>query len=190
MGTHLGIVMPGQGYGPQGPVLRYPALVLRQLGAEVRTVAYPDLDDQLDEVAQWRKFSSDVGRQVSAFVDEVQPERLTFVAKSLGTIALANLDPALLSAVSRTEAVWLTPLFGRPDVRDGAVARWWRSLIVAGAADRAHDAGAHAEVVAALGAESVVLDGADHSLEVAGDIETTVAHHRVLVERVLRFLAG
>lgn len=189
MGSHLGVVLSGRGYGPQGPVLHYPRLVLQQLGADVRVVSNPETDEQLSEDAQWQQFLTGVGSQVAGFIDEVRPDRVTFVAKSLGTIALANIELNVPESTGRVEAVWLTPLFGRSDVRDGAVAKNWRSLIVAGQADPYHDAHSHAVVAAALGADSMVLDGADHSLEIAGDVQATLQVHTRFVERTLEFLA-
>ena len=189
MGSHLGVVLSGRGYGPQGPVLHYPRLVLQQLGADVRVVTNPTTDEHLSDDAQWQQFYSGVGTQVENFIEDSRPDRVTFVAKSLGTMALANMELSV-SEFDRVEAVWLTPLFGRPDVCDGAVRKNWRSLIVAGQADGYHDAASHARVVAALGADSLVLEGADHSLEVARDINATLRAHARLVERILRFLTS
>jgi pimeloyl-ACP methyl ester carboxylesterase len=51
------------------------------------------------------------------------------------------------------------------------IARWGgHSLFVIGTADPYHDAAHLAEVQHATRGETVVVDGADHSLELAGDV--------------------
>lgn len=100
-------------------------------------------------------------------------ERVTFVAKSFGTAILAHLDSAVLSS-SRTEAIWLTPLFGYAAVRSGAIAHGWRSLLVAGDGDDYHDPEAHEAVREALGADSLILKDADDRLEIPGNPIATV----------------
>lgn len=188
MTAHLGVVLSGRGYGPLGPVLHYPRLVLQQAGGDVRTVVNPELDQHGNEDDEWRQFFGNVGAQVSGFIRATEPRRVTFIAKSLGTIALANIEVDLPSSVDVVEAIWLTPLFGRDDVRSGAIARGWRSLIVAGAADPYHDQDGHAAVSEAIAAQSLVLPGADHSLEVEGDIRATLEGHRRLVDHVIDFV--
>jgi hypothetical protein len=139
------IVLPGQAYGVDGPALAVPLGVLSDSSVAVVTYASP-VAAQVDELASGA-------------------ERVTFLAKSLGTRYLASLPgrPA--------DAIWVTPLFGDAAVRDGAIASGMRSLIISGGADPTYDAAAVAAVVAALGAVSLVIAGADHGL-VGGPDET------------------
>ena len=188
MTAHLGGVLSGRGYGPHGPVLHYPRLVLQHVGADVRTVVNPQLDQQGSDDEQWQQFFGNVAEQVTGFIRETEPRRVTFIAKSLGTIALANIEVDLSPSVDRVEAIWVTPLFGRDDVCSGAIAKGWRSLLVAGEADPYHDRDGHAAVVDAIAARSLVLPGADHSLEVDGDVHATLQAHRLLVDHVIDFV--
>jgi hypothetical protein len=186
MSRWVAIVLPGGGYGPLGAVLRFPILVLEAGGADTFVVDYPQGDQQrsatLEELVQ--AASPQVARTITAAT--AAAERVTFVAKSFGTAILAHLDSAVLSS-SRTEAIWLTPLFGYAAVRSGAIVHGWRSLLVAGDADDYHDPEAHQAVREALGADSLVLKDADHRLEIPGNPMATVDSLRDLVEAVARF---
>jgi pimeloyl-ACP methyl ester carboxylesterase len=180
----LTIVLPGAGYGPIGAAIRLPCLALEDAGAESVAVAYPPLVPSrppLDEII------AHAADQVARILEEHSPLRVTVVAKSLGTVVLAAAD---LSLPTATEAIWLTPLFGDETVRAQAEQRGLRSLLVAGSADSAHDAEGHERVRAALGAESLLIAGANHALEVPGDVRATLDGLRQLVDAVERFAAS
>lgn len=59
---------------------------------------------------------------------------------------------------------------------------------MAGEADSLHEAQHHDAVAAALGARSVILPGADHLLEVPGDVMATLDGWRLLAGSVVDFL--
>lgn len=184
MTSWVALVVPGGGYGPLGAALRIPVLALEGSGAEALVVSYPARTADPDE-PWWSELRDSVARQVASAVTQAQ--RVTFVAKSLGTKALASLDSEALAG-KEVDAIWLTPLFGEPEVRSGAIELGWRSLLVAGQADAYHEPDHHEAVRDALSAASVVLPGADHRLEVAGDALATVAGLRQLAEAVTEFV--
>ena len=190
---HLAFVLAGSGYGPAGPALLVPSLAAKQSGAEVRLVSYPDWRPGLDE-ERAREFVAIVAASMAEILDEVRPRRVTFLAKSLGCEVVARLDPSVVAAagrverVERVEVVWGTPVFALPAVRDGAIAKRWPSLVISGDADPWYDAAATAAVVDATGGSALILAGADHSLEVEGDVLATVDGFRQVAEAVLGFL--
>lgn len=187
MASYLAIVLPGGEYGAHGPALHLPRLALQEAGAEAVVVKYPPLPWPLPEGGEWwDDLHRAVAGEVASIVTEARPDRVTFVAKSLGTMALAALATATTGA-ARVDAVWLTPLFGLEAVRSGAISHGWPSLLVAGGADPAHDPAAHEQVRAALVAPSLVLAGADHALEVPGDVRATLDRLRALTEAVIAF---
>ena len=184
---HLALILPGGGYGPDLPVLRLPALALAQAGAEVRVVDYPDEKPRGLERAATTEFTDAVGGTIRAIVATTEPERVTFVAKSLGTVVLAGLGAISCEDV---RALWLTPIFGEDYICEGAITKRWPSLVVAGGADPYHHSAAHARVVAATGGRSLLIEGASHSLEVAGDVMSTVEGMHKLAAAVLEFSAA
>ena len=186
MPSHLIIVLPGARYGLIGPAILFPVLALEQSGGEVHLIGYPrplPRDLNQDSAALFAVKARDL---IQAEVDARSPDRVSLVAKSLGTVVLGAIGDQL-RLPDRVEALWLTPLFGLPYVREGAARTAWRSLIVSGAADPAHDTAGLEQVVAALGAESLVIEAADHALQISGDVLATVEAMRCLAEAVLQF---
>lgn len=188
MGSWVVVVLPGGGYGPLGAALRFPVLVLSAAGADsVVAVEYPPRRGG-DEELLCPDLVSAVDSQIRSAVSGAQ--RITFVAKSLGTAALSRLDPRA-TAAAQVEAVWLTPLLMLAEVRAGIAARRsWRSLLVAGGSDPAHSPQRHEETRAALGCRSLVLVGANHALEVPGDPPASLDRLGLLTEAVTEFISG
>lgn len=182
---HLVVVLPGGNNDPWTAPVLLPSLALEQTGAVVERISYGEPRASglgLDESAA---FNAAVTRQVAEIVDAHRPDRLTFVAKSRGTLVLAAMDESVLACAP--EAIWVTPLTGLEYVRSGMVEKAWRSLVVAGGADPYHDPAGHAAVLTAIGAEDLVVDGANHGLVVEGDVLVTVEGYRRLAEATLRF---
>jgi hypothetical protein len=186
--THLGLVIPG---GPffLSAVLRMPAVALQQRGADVRDVPLPpgfDLSGNLDENRDW---FDGVGGRIQEIIDERDWSEVTFVAKSVGTMILGAVG-ARLSVPGRVDALWLTPCFPLDYVRDGAVATGWRSMIVSGAADHWYDAARTTAVADALGADHLLIEGAEHNLEVEGDVGATLGALEQLATATLSFIGS
>lgn len=175
---HVAILLPGIGYTCDLPLLYYPMRLLLDRGADVLRVeySYGRRDDyaSLSQEERGRWLFADVAAACEAALGQRVYDRVTLVGKSLGTIAMAHLlttDPRFAQA----SAVWLTPLLTNDAVRAQIVQWGGRSLFAIGTADPFYDADGLAEVRAATGGEAVVVDGADHSLEIAGDVMRSLA---------------
>ena len=170
---HLAILLPGIAYTCDMPLLYYPWRLLLACGADVLRVeyAYQQRADfkvaTADEQGRW--VVADVTAACHTVLAQRDYEQVTFVAKSLGTLGLGPVltaDPRLTSA----HVIWLTPLLRIDHVR-ADIAQWGgHSLFVIGTADPYYDATYLAEVQHATRGETVVVDGADHSLEIEGDV--------------------
>jgi hypothetical protein len=184
MTGHLAIVLPGRGYTSLGPALRLPRLAVEEAGARVVEVNYPTVPG--DEGGSWALLYEAVAEEISSLVAG-GPDELTFIAKSLGTVLLAALseDVRLPSSV---RAIWVTPILAEEPVRSGVIAKRWSSLLVAGGADTFHHPDHHRAVVDAIGASSLVLPGADHRLEVPGNVMATLGGFRAFTEAVMAFV--
>ena len=181
------VVLPGGGYGPQGPALRFPVLALEQLGPfETIVVAYPTVPTGAADASAM--LTAAVVEQVLPAIQGAPTATVIFVAKSLGTRALAGICAQLPN--DRTmSAIWLTPLFGVPEIRDRAATSGLRSLIVAGSVDPYHDPAGLDAVASALAASTLVVPNADHALEVRGDVLGTLHAMHSLTRAVLEFAA-
>lgn len=185
--AHLAVVLPGANNDPWTAPLLLPSLALEEMGAKVERVSYGEPRAPGLGLEESMEFNARVSEQVAAIVDQHDPAKVTFVAKSLGTLSLAVMDKALLHC--KVEAVWVTPLLGLDHVRGGVLDKEWPSLIVAGSADPYHVPVTHAEVCAALRAQDLVIEGADHGLVVQGDVLATVEGFRRIAEVSLAFAA-
>ena len=170
---HVAILLPGIGYTCDMPLLYYPARLLLARGADVLRVeyAYQQRADfqtaTADEQGRW--VAADVTAAYQAVLAQRDYEQITFVAKSLGTLALG---PVLTAdqRLARAHVVWLTPLL-RIDHLRAHIVRWGgHSLFVIGTADPYYDEAYLAEVQHATHGETIVVDGADHSLEISSDV--------------------
>ncbi len=182
----LAIVLPGRGYSAQGPALRLPILAAEQAGYETTVIEYPV---EALEAKDWDAVAESARRQVRQALSSPLRGRVVVLAKSLGTRVLAETADELAD-FEQVSVVWVTPLFGDTGIRTAAVNANWRSLIVCGEVDPFHDVDGTAEVSAGVDAEVLVLPGADHALEVEGNVAATVAGLSTLADAALDFLVA
>lgn len=146
------ILLPGAGYAATMPLLYYARLTLAELGWTTIAVTWEPPTPGARE-----RWVCDQLEEVKATVDA----RTTLVVgKSLGSLA------AFASATQ--PAIWLTPLMASiaVPVRESRA----RALLIGGTADELWDSqSAHR-----TGKEVLEIDGADHSMEIAGAVERSV----------------
>ena len=172
MTQHVALVFPGRRYGPEMPLLHYPAQVLRERGADVHVIDYPQFLVSADAPDQqtWERATELITRAVAEAV--AGASQVTLLAKSLGTRAIARLPDGLLP--DSVHAAWLTPIFTDAATAKAAAAKTWRSLYVYGTADPSCDEAVLREIVAVTGGTVLSVDRADHGLEVEGDAVASV----------------
>lgn len=178
--AHLAVVLPGAGYTCQMPLLYYPTRLLLGAGADVLWVEYAYLGQAafraLPDDEQERRFFADVEAALRTGGAQRSYARLTLVGKSLGTLAMGHLLGARAAGAAggRADAVWLTPLLRNERLRRQIGEHRPPSCIVIGTADPHYDPALLDEVRVATGGAAVVVNGADHSLEVAGDVRRSL----------------
>ena len=190
---HIAVVFPGYGYRCFGPVIYYPTLVLLSLGADVLWVEYaydrePGYQD-LPSAERIEWLASDTSAATDVALEQRPYQRVTLVGKSLGTVAMGNLlvgDSRLRSA----EAIWLTPLLRNPDLRVQLEQLANPSLFVSGSADSQYDAAFAARIRKNPASRFLLLEGADHGLEVRDDALRSLQILRRITEATLEFLKG
>ncbi len=188
---HLAILFPGLGYRATMPVLYYPERLLVENGADALRVEYA-YDQRaefktLPEAERQRWFLSDVTAACAAGLAQRPYAQITLVGKSMGTQALGHLletQPALRSA----RYVWLTPLLRNArlcaQIRQGKP----RSLFVIGAADSHYDPAMLAELERETDGQSVVIEDANHSLEIVGDLHKSLHAIKTMLHALTHFL--
>jgi len=184
LAVHLALYFPG-GYLPgQDPFDNYLAwLSIRSLedaGAYVVPVRY---DDSLLN-ANHERFDTGVVREVSGAIAHHQPDRLTILGKSRGTHALRIVCTEAFDLPSDTRLIWQTPVWNYDPSWRAACETTLESLHIVGLADAAyHLPERHAEVRG----ETLAIPGADHGLEIPGDILGTLDAWRLTADSIIRF---
>lgn len=186
---HLGIILPGMGYGVQAPLLWYPTHMLQAHGADVLLLEYAYSRDKefagLSQEDQLKRLNADVDAAVTAGLGRRSYNRVSLIGKSLGTLAMGHLLTTEQVMVE-TRAVWLTPLL-RLEHLVAQIKEWsGPSLFVIGTDDPHYDPALLDEAQAETRGESVVIEGADHAMSVGGDIWKSID----ALERVLYGIQG
>jgi dienelactone hydrolase len=189
--NHVAVVLPGYGYRCYGPAIYYPSLSLLSLGADVLWVEYaydrePDYG-QLQPSArrEWRL--SDSKAAIDEALKQGQYDKFTLVGKSIGALVTGDLltdDRRLRSA----RAIYLTPLLRNERLRAQLERLDNLSLFVSGSADSEYDAEFAARLREKSTARFLLLEGADHSLEVPGDALRSLGMLKQLTEQTIDFL--
>jgi pimeloyl-ACP methyl ester carboxylesterase len=190
---HLVLLLPGVGYTVHMPLLYYPMRVALDQGADVLRVEtmYVKQEgfDALEPAARARQVYDDATAAFRTALGQRRYQRATLVGKSLGTLAMGHLlatEPDL----SQVEAIWLTPLLWNDTLRSQIQKFHPRSLFAAGSADPHYSADHLAKARDATQGKALVIEGANHSLEIDGDLMGSLEALRRVVEAVLNFFAA
>lgn len=182
---HLGVLFPGFGYSGQMPLLYYPRQVLFASGADVFVVGYNYSEDP-DFVAasgEQRKLRLQ-GDAVAAYekaAGQRKYERVTLVGKSIGTRAVGHVL-ATEENLPALSCIWLTPIFRSDTLCAQMKQRPHRGLFVVGTSDAHYLPDKLAEVQEATAGQAVIIEGANHSLEIPGNVgQSLQALERIMV---------
>lgn len=187
--SHLAILLPGRAYGLDLPLMLYSAKLLHEKGADILGVDYTSYtaDPEMDPDEIKRRLGSDVLAALNVVLQQRQYQRITLLGKSLGTIVMGRLttaDPRLAQA----ECIWMTPLLLMEDLRAQIAARPHQALFIGGTADEQFDLDHLAALEKATGGESLVLEGANHILEMPGSVVASMQFLERIMRRMDEFL--
>ncbi len=168
----MATLFPGIGYTPDRPLLHYAGTILRDSGWAVRNVWWPELPDDGDSL---NTMVSDIAwRELHA---EVATKRLV-IGKSLGSLAIP------VAAEMALPGIWLTPLLHNPKVLDGLARMEAPTLLIGGTDDELWDG----DAARATGHQVLEIDGANHSLEFAGDPQRSIGTLGAVAEAMVDFV--
>ena len=187
---HLALVFPGYGYHADLPVLYYPALQFFSTGADVARLekrynevrGFMDLPD--GEQDAW--IAADAAAMISECLKRGKYNRLTLVGKSLGTISMAQNLETLLH-LERVACIWLTPVLTHPAVVRQLKEASLPGIFAVGTDDQFYDPELVSQLKARQNLTCLVFRGADHSLEVKGDVPATIRCMEELVDTIAKF---
>lgn len=188
----VGIVLPGWGYTCRMPLLYYSTKALLDGGSDVLWVEYayserPEFR-QLPDAEQEAWLLADAAAGLHAALQQREYGRVTLIGKSLGTLAAGHLlatEPSLANAL----AIWLTPILGNERL-EGEIQKWGgRSLFVIGTADPLYDHARLDRIRDASAGEVLLIEGADHSLEIERDVQRSLRDLVRIISGVQAFLS-
>jgi len=189
----LAVIFPGLGYRATMPLLHYTQRALQWRGADVLRLdlAY-DLDPAFprdDPSARRRWIREDALSAYDAATRQGDYRDVVLIGKSLGTLALTD----ILEHDERQRSpacVWLTPLLNDASLPQTIGRRRPASLFVIGTADPLYDGPLVDELAAKTGRQSVTVEGADHSLEIPGDMARSLQALHAYLSALDGFLAS
>lgn len=172
----LAVLFPGLRYTCSMPLLYYPTKSFLQRGFDVLQLHTDYTSPAFGESSPDRQIDwmgEDAWGSVRAATAQRSYDHLVLVGKSIGTLAMSVLllkHPELRSRPT----IWLTPLFRLPLVEQATQQLSGPALYIAGSGDNTFDAGRLEHLLAHMPAEALVYEGADHSLEIAGDQDRSI----------------
>ncbi|RPH75538.1 hypothetical protein EHM76_01435 [bacterium] len=185
---HLAIVLPGRNYGPDKPVLYYPSRLMLAHGADVLQVDYgisreESESQNLGEQAERAASVSDL--TIRAVLEQIRPEWITLIGKSLGAFVMIKLLTSNIP-LPRTDCIWITPVLKQAQLAEQMEKVRQISFVAAGGSDPYSDEKALERLEKISGMHTLVIEKADHSLEIPGNINESLRG----LQRLLRGIEG
>ena len=187
----LAIFLPGMGYTCDRPLLYYPTQWLIDQGTDVFWVEYNYVRQpeymMLPERERAKWTFADVSAACQAVLSQRAYQQVILVGKSLGTLAMGHLLRSGILGDALTP-IWLTPLLHNAWLRERISEDGRPGLFISGTADPHFDTQGMADASQTAGSEVLLIEGADHSLEIAGDLWSTLQTLEQVMRSVTRFI--
>jgi hypothetical protein len=173
-----GVLVPGRGYGVQGPLFDLADEALRDLGAAVEAITWT-VPDGLLSIGPEPFVRAHVAAALHRLTTAAPTARPVLIAKSLGSHA------AGLAAERELPAVWLTPLLNDDAIVAAITRNPAPALLIGGTADKFWVP----EAAAATGKTVLTVDGGDHGLRPPGTLRAYTDALGTVAMAMAEFLA-
>lgn len=182
--------LPGGHYGVDGPLLYYPSELLRHEGWDsfVVTYGYLTAGEKLN-AATAPALLAECEQALGLVLSERSYARVGLVGKSLGAGIAAYLCQQM-DDLQEARAAYLTPVLGTPLFDTVFTSTNQPAYMAIGSEDRYYDEQALQDLQAARDFELTLIDGADHSMDVRGDLEASLLAVKRVVGETIAFLQG
>ena len=187
----IALVFPGLAYNSTMPLLHYSVQSILVSGINVLTVDYDYsnnpkfLKQSLRNRSDW--LTGDVEAALKFVTKEENQKVVCLTGKSLGTLALGHLLETHEN-LRDAKTIWLTPLIKNPELMEQMLSYMKDAIMVIGTSDSQYDI----EIIDRLNANTllggIVVDGADHSLEIQGDVTKSLRVLMQIVTIIQQFL--
>ena len=187
----IALIFPGLAYNSTMPLLHYSIQAILAAGINVLSVDYDYSNNQeflqqsLRGKSEW--LTGDVEAAVEFVTKKEKQEIVCLAGKSLGTLALGHLLETQKD-LRNAKTIWLTPLIKNPDLMEQMLAYMKDAIMVIGTSDSQYDS----DIIDRLNANTqlggIVVDGANHSLEIEGDVTKSLRVLMQIVTIIQQFL--
>ncbi|MFW9794442.1 MAG: hypothetical protein ACFFEE_09075 [Candidatus Thorarchaeota archaeon] len=189
--NQVALVFPGLAYNSTMPLIHYTVQAILSTGLEVLTVDY-DYSNNPEFMKQSVQARSDwLIRDVEAalrFITEVEKQEVVCLAgKSLGTIALGHLLETH-EELRNAKTIWLTPLIKNPELMEQMLSYMKDAVLVIGTEDSHYDSDIIDRLNATTLLSGIVVEGANHSLEIEGEVTKSLRILMQIVTIIQQFL--
>lgn len=175
---HLAVFLPGFAYPCDMPIFYYAETLLLAAGVDLLRMAYAyDRDPTFRGLHPDHKIArllADASPAIGAALTQRTYDKVTVVAKSLGTLTLAHLL-ARNELPRSTIGIWTTPILTDDAVVEAIKGHPGQQLIVIGENDPAYDADQLRALATVPNVQIVTIRDADHSLDIPGDTIGSIA---------------
>ena len=188
----VAIVFPGLAYSSQMPVLYYSIKAVLASGINALAVDYdysniPEFLEQSQETrSEW--LIEDVEAALRVITEDENQQVVCLVGKSLGTLALGHLLEKY-EDLRDVKTVWLTPLIKNPELMEQMLAYTKDAVLVIGTVDPHYGSDIIDRFNLSTQLSGIVIDGANHSLEIEGDVTKSLRVLLQIVSIIEQFLA-
>lgn len=183
----LAVFFPGAGYTCDMPALYYPRKVLLSQGYDVLTMEYSfQKEEKMFSKEMMKSVLVDGENTLKSALNEKPYQEFVLVGKSLGTRILSHLLTGY-SQLTNSKAIYLTPVFSKDFNRlTGKVQQ--ETLMVIGTEDPFYVPDMIEDLKKIKAFELVVLEKADHGLEVPGDCLKSIEYQKDICKAIKNFI--
>ena len=182
------VTLPGNHYGIDGPLLYYPSEFLGTRGWDTLAITY-GFQSKGEEFSPGILADAllECENAIKVCLNEREYERLALLGKSLGALIIAQLCSSM-SETGSAKAVYLTPPVNSPFFGQLFLQTKQEAHMALGTGDRFYSEEAMEELRSEREFSLTLIEHADHSMDIAGDIDATMEGMKRVVREVVGFI--
>jgi hypothetical protein len=184
------IMLPGLGYSTQQPLFHYATSLFADNNIDILHINYDFVKNKhfakLSKTEQEQWMYEDVKSVVKEVLKDTHYEQCFLLSKSIGTIPMA-MEWKHKSFIQNPVGIWLTPLLKEDLVFETLLNTDIPSLCVIGDQDQ-HYIEERISLLENNQISTLVIPNANHSLEVNGDVLTTIEAMKLIMKRLQEFI--
>ena len=184
----LVVTFPGNHYGVDGPLLYYPSEFLRSAGWDTLAITYGFQSRGLEFApAILGDVLSESENTIQVCLKDREYDKIALFGKSLGALIVAQFC-ASMSELLEARAVYLTPPLNSPFFGQLFLQTSQNAHVAIGTGDRFYSETALEELKSEREFGLTLIEDADHSMNIGGDIHATMEGMKRVVKEVVDFV--